>query len=115
VLSLVPTIYKVRRGDTLGAISQRFGVSVASIQKNNNLADNKIFPDQELTIHAAASASQSVAAETEAVEATKTYQVQNGDSLYQIARKFGVSVDSLKRKNGLRDNRIFPGQSLQLN
>ena len=115
VLSLVPTIYKVRRGDTLGAISQRFGVSVASIQKNNSLKDNTIFPNQELTIHAAASASPTVVAETEAAEASKSYQVQSGDSLYQIARKFGVSVESLRRRNGLRDSRIFPGQSLQLN
>ncbi|MES2605859.1 MAG: LysM peptidoglycan-binding domain-containing protein [Pseudomonadota bacterium] len=117
VISLVPTVYKVRRGDTLGAISQRFGVSVASIQTNNKLNDNKIFPDQELTIHAAARASESAAvlADTETADKTKTYQVQNGDSLYQIARRFGVSVDNLKRLNRLRDNRIYPGQSLSLN
>ena len=114
-ISLVPTVYKVRRGDTLGAISQRFGVSVASIQKNNNLDGNKIFPDQELTIHAAARTPEAVVAEAESVEKDKTYQVQVGDNLYQIARKFGVSVDNIKRWNSLRDNRIYPGQSLQLN
>lgn len=117
VLSLVPTVYKVRRGDTLGAISQRFGVSVASIQQNNKLDDNKIFPDQELTIHAAAAvrSAEAVVAEAEDAETRKTYQVQNGDNLYQIAAKFGVSVDNIKRWNRLSDSRIFPGQSLNLN
>lgn len=114
-LSLVPTVYKVRRGDTLGAISQRFGVSVASIQQNNNLKDSTIFPDQELTIHAAAQSTRTVASETESSENSRTYQVQSGDSLYQIARKFGVSVDNIKRWNGLNNNRIYPGQSLSLN
>ncbi len=114
-LSLVPTVYKVRRGDTLGGISQRFGVSVASIQQNNNLKGSTIFPDQELTIHAAAQPARTVASETESSENSKTYQVQSGDSLYQIARKFGVSVDSIKRLNGLDNNRIYPGQSLSLN
>src|SRR5690606_23630758 len=36
-MSLVPTIYKVQPGDTLGRIAQQFGVSVASLQVGNNL------------------------------------------------------------------------------
>lgn len=115
VRSLVPTIYKVRRGDTLGGISRRFGVSVASIQQNNKLDGSTIFPDQELTIHAAAEVSASVVVDAKVAETKRTYQVQNGDNLYGIARRFGVSVDSIKRWNGLRDNTIYPGQSLQLN
>jgi membrane-bound lytic murein transglycosylase D len=110
VMSLVPTIYKVRGGDTLGTIARRYGVSVASIQQNNRLDGITIFPDQELTIHSATN----VAGQS-AAEAARTYQVQNGDSLYQIARRFGVSVDNLKLWNRLRDNVIYPGQSLSLN
>lgn len=111
VMSLVPTIYKVRSGDTLGAIAKRYGVSVASIQQNNRLSDNTIFPDQQLTIHAATG----VTIETPTTEASRTYQVQSGDNLYQIARRFGVSVDNIKRWNGLQNSRIYPGQSLTLN
>jgi membrane-bound lytic murein transglycosylase D len=115
VRGLVPTIYKVRSGDTLGAISRRFGVSVASIQQNNSIKNSAIFPNQELTIHASAEVSPSVVADTKAAETNKSYQVQRGDSLFQIARRLGVSVDNLKRLNGLRDNRIYPGQNLQIN
>jgi membrane-bound lytic murein transglycosylase D len=111
VMSLVPTIYKVQSGDTLGAIARRYGVSVSSIQQNNRIAGNTIFPSQELTIHSAAN----VARQDASGQSGTTYQVQNGDSLYQIARRFKVSVDNLKRWNGLRDNVIYPGQSLTLN
>jgi membrane-bound lytic murein transglycosylase D len=108
-LSLVPTIYKVQPGDTLGRIAQQFGVSVASLQVGNGLTDARIFPNQELTIHSA----------TNIVDPPRQdaqrYQVQNGDSLYEIARRHGMTVDSLKQKNNLRDNMIHPGQSLNLN
>jgi len=109
VLSLVPTIYQVQAGDTLGSIAHRYGVSVASIQQVNNLRGTMIFPKQNLTIHSA----------TNIVDppqpGTTQYQVQHGDSLYEIARRFGMSVDGLKQLNRLNNDLIQPGQSLQVN
>ena len=44
-------LYMVKAGDTLGAIAKRYGVTVADIQKRNNIANpNKIFPGQLLSI-----------------------------------------------------------------
>lgn len=44
-------VYKVKSGDTLSAIAKRYGVTVADIQKRNNIANpNKIFPGQLLSI-----------------------------------------------------------------
>lgn len=111
VINLVPTVYKVQRGDSLSKISQRFGVSVASIQQANNLNGTSIFANQELTIHSAARTID----DPTPPQAFKTYQVQTGDNLFGIARRFGISVDNLKRWNSLRNNTIYPGQSLQLN
>jgi membrane-bound lytic murein transglycosylase D len=108
-LSLSPTIYKVQPGDTLGRIAQQFGVSVSSLQVGNGLDGSAIFPNQELTIHAA----------TGIVDPPRpgsaSYQVQTGDNLYEIARRHGMSVDNLKQMNGLRSNMIHPGQSLNVN
>jgi membrane-bound lytic murein transglycosylase D len=108
-LSLVPTIYKVQPGDTLGRIAKQFGVSVASLQVGNGLEGTNIFPNQELTIHSA----------TNIVDPpnpnSQRYQVQSGDSLYDIARRHGMTVDSLKQINNLRSNMIHPGQSLNVN
>ena len=42
----------------------------------------------------------------------KQYTVKSGDNLYNIARKFGISLDALKQANNLTSNLIFPGQIL---
>jgi len=110
VMNLVPTVYRVQSGDTLGTIAQRYGVSVASIQANNNLNGTAIFPNQELTIHSATNIM-----DAPVVEAGRlSYKVQRGDNLYAIALRFKKSVDHIKRVNGLADNMIHPGQSLRV-
>lgn len=43
-----------------------------------------------------------------------TYKVKRGDTLYSIARRHGVGVATLKKWNGLRYNRIYPGQKLKI-
>ncbi len=44
----------------------------------------------------------------------KTYVVKQGDTLYQISRNTGISVENLKKYNNLSDNNISPGQELKL-
>ncbi|MGI9554152.1 MAG: LysM peptidoglycan-binding domain-containing protein [Thermodesulfobacteriota bacterium] len=44
----------------------------------------------------------------------KTYRVKSGDNLWLIARKFGVSINSIKRTNKLRSNTLRPGQRLRI-
>jgi membrane-bound lytic murein transglycosylase D len=43
-----------------------------------------------------------------------TYKVQKGDTLYDIARRFGVSISELRRVNGLQTSRIYPGDVLRI-
>ena len=100
---MVPTIYQVRGGDTLGIIAERFNVSVREIQQWNNVRGTTIYINQELTIHSVGTTP------------VTTYRVQRGDNLSMIARRFGVSIESIKRRNGLRNNMIFPGQDLFIN
>lgn len=47
-------------------------------------------------------------------DAVIAYQVRRGDSLWEIARAHGVTVDELRVANGLRGSRIIPGQTLQV-
>jgi flagellum-specific peptidoglycan hydrolase FlgJ len=49
-----------------------------------------------------------------AVNSDDVYQVAKGDTLYSISKRFGISLDDLKRKNGLRDNAISIGQYLKI-
>ena len=45
---------------------------------------------------------------------TNQYEVQKGDTLYSISKKFNVSIEDLKRQNNISDNAISIGQTLQI-
>lgn len=102
--------YTVVRGDTLGSISRKFGVSVASIQNANNMNGSVVKYGQVLTIPGTASAS-STTRET-ASAGTGKYRVQPGDTLGSIAEKYDVGVSSLMSANNMNGSTIRSGQVL---
>ena len=51
---------------------------------------------------------------TAAVSQENTYEVQKGDTLYSISKKFNLSVEDLRQKNNLPDNAISVGQKLRV-
>jgi LysM repeat protein len=110
--------YTVQRGDTLGLIAQRFGVSLADLINANNIANpNLIFVGQMLTIPGfgpSPAPTQPPDNTTPPPPATgdSTYTVQGGDTLWAISQRFGVSVADLMAANGLNSTLIFVGQVL---
>lgn len=103
--------YVVQRNDTLWDIARSFGVSVDWICAANGISPGQpIRPGQRLTIPDG----RSVADDTPGWATAETYTVRRGDTLYKIARRFGVSVSSLQRANGLKSSRINPGDILQI-
>jgi membrane-bound lytic murein transglycosylase D len=106
--------YTVSRGDTLGSISRKFGVSVASIQSANNLNGSVIKYGQVLTIPGTSGVSYASTATETASSATGRYKVQPGDTLGSIAEKHGVSLSSLKSANNLSGSTIRSGQVLMI-
>lgn len=95
------TVYRVRRGDTLSEIASRYSVRISDLRRWNDLRTNTIRVGQRLTIQGGQSS-------------TVTHRVQRGDSLYLIARKYGVSISDIKRWNSLRSSTIRPGQTLTI-
>lgn len=113
-----PATYTVRRGDTLGKIAERLGVSVAELKKTNRLKGNAIVAGQELKVPGAKKAeaikTSSRRSKIEA-EAPTSYTVKRGDTLYSISRKLGVGLDDLREANGLGSRgAIRVGQTLKL-
>jgi membrane-bound lytic murein transglycosylase D len=104
--------HRVRRGDTLGGIADKYGVSVAAIRTANKIRGTLIHPGQDLLITAAPrGASAAVVARAEEVEESApvrrsggTHVVRRGETLWSIARTHGVSMDYLADSNGLRRN-----------
>jgi membrane-bound lytic murein transglycosylase D len=109
------TIHVVRSGDSLHAIARRYGSSVEEIRQANGLRGSLIHPGQELTVPRFGSQVAATDARDYAVKGDGTYVVRRGDTLWDIARGLGLSVDSLRTANGLSANPVIrPGQSLRL-
>jgi membrane-bound lytic murein transglycosylase D len=104
------TTHTVRAGDTLSDIASDYNVSVSALKRANGLRTSRIYPGRELRIPAPVERS------TPLPKAAKpgTYKVQKGDTLYDIALRFGVSISELRRANGLRTSRIYPGDVLRI-
>ncbi|MCB9680370.1 MAG: LysM peptidoglycan-binding domain-containing protein [Alphaproteobacteria bacterium] len=108
-----PTTYTVRSGDALSEIAERTGVSMADLQRFNGVTDpSRIQVGQTLRLTAPEG---QAAAPAAAAAKTTTYTVRSGDTLSEIAARFGVSVADLVRWNGLKDaSAVRAGQSLKL-
>ncbi len=111
--------YKIKPGDSIGSIAEKYGVKISDIQNWNNISGNKILAGKTLKIHSDANVNDipNVTSKTTKNLKSKTdnYTVKSGDSLYSIADKNKTTVAKLKSINGLTSNKIKAGQKLRLN
>lgn len=111
-------IYVVKEGDTLYSISKRYDVSVDSIKKLNNLINNNLYVGQKLLINNTYSNNITTGSSCfgEGYSEIKylTHTVKKGDNLYDLSKKYGVSVESIKKLNDLISNNLSIGQVLKI-
>lgn len=128
----VTEYHRVRSGEFLGSIANRYGVKVRDLMEWNNLRNTNIYPGQSLVLHrtitkgeseqekvVAQSTSKPTTAPVSKVPPDGKYRyhvVQTGDTLWDIAKKYdGVTVNRLKELNhGLNFNRLKPGQKIKI-
>ncbi len=110
----------VKQGETLYGISKMYGITVSDLTTWNKLGNEGIKLDQELIIAEPLTLNEPTKAEdaeeVEEVQETKPvggyHTVVAGETLYQISKKFNVTLDELKKWNNLTDNAIKLGQQL---
>lgn len=110
--------YRVRPGDSLGSIANRYQLTVNTLKDINKLSSNQLRAGQLLSIPTSATATGG--AQPQVLHAVsrqapaKTYRVKSGDNLWDIAKAHQVTVADLRRWNKLSGNTLKAGQTLSL-
>ena len=113
--------YTVKAGDSLYNISKAFGVSIEELKKVNGLKRDHLEPKQVLLIPAQKEISRNESTKTVSGKAARkassgqeSYVVRNGDSLWTISGRMGLSIEEIKKLNHLQKTTLKVGQILTL-
>jgi len=121
--------HTVRRGETLSTIANKYNVGVTELSRANDLRNvNKIYVGMSLVIPGhGETVAEATPAERKAPEPStppkattpktqaRYHTVVRGDTLSEIATRYGASVTQVKSWNGLSGSTIVPGQKLAVN
>lgn len=104
-----PLTHTVQKGETLYAIARRYDIAVDELIEANAIPDpSRLAVGMRLTIPGQAAAP--VASTTGTIE----YIVKKGDTLYGIAKAYGVSVEAILKASSIATTTIKPGQKLKI-
>lgn len=110
--------HKVRRGETLSSISARYKCTVNELRDWNNLRGNSIREGQHLVLRTAGvaiKAQQAPQGESTSSNGPKFHVVQQGDTLWDIAKRNGLSVQELKELNNMdNQQQLKIGEKLKI-
>lgn len=102
--------YKVKRGDSISEIADKYNVSTFNIRNWNNLKTNRIYAGTTLKIYTNVNED-----ETEILSEPKNYYiVRKGDTIADISAKFNLKIDDLMKSNNLKSDKIIIGQKLKI-
>ena len=120
-------VHVVKKGESLGSIARKYHVTVAKIKSWNRLKRETIHVGQRLTIYrsgapmaqvgksgSGTSKSSGNSSNKKASSNVKTHTVKKGETLSSISRKYGCTVNDLKKWNGLKSNTVKVGQKLKI-
>jgi membrane-bound lytic murein transglycosylase D len=109
--------HKVRRGESLWSIAEKYNVTIQDIFSWNGMSDSHILPGRVLVVHP--DAGKKIVRERVPQGQTDAsgylvHVVQRGETLWGIAARYNTNINSLKKINRLGRNRIYPGKRLRV-
>ena len=117
-------VHVVKKGESLGSVARKYHVTVSKIKQWNHLKRETLHVGQRLTIYRSGSPMAQVNKTTKSssknnnkatkTQSTKTHTVKKGETLSSIARKYGCTVNDLKKWNNLKGNTVKVGQKLKI-
>lgn len=106
------SFHQVRSGENLGLIAKKYGISISQIKAWNSLNGNLIKPGQKLRIKAPENTTNTQASPNGKII---YHTVRNGDTLWDLAKEYNSTVDSIRELNQLgNSSRLKPGQKLKI-
>jgi membrane-bound lytic murein transglycosylase D len=112
----LPTTHRVKHGETLASIADKYGVEAQDLKTWNHLSKFKVTVGQQLRLTEPTSQEHYSAPKEKVAKNTTTYKVRSGDTLSAIAEKFdGLTVEKLKLLNGAKVTHLQPGMTLKIN
>jgi peptidoglycan DL-endopeptidase LytE len=110
-LALASKTHVVRKSESIHSIARKYHVSVEELKSVNNLSGTRVQKGARVIIPSHPDARNK---KQKNAEKSKNYKVSKGDSLSRIAKKTGIKMADIRRFNGLKGNKIKPGQMLAL-
>jgi membrane-bound lytic murein transglycosylase D len=95
-------VHLVAEGETLYAISKKYGISVDELVSANKLASTELQPGQTLRVAPRSPVTGIV------------HEVQVSETLYSVARRYGISVEELMESNNKTDFSVALGEKLKI-
>ncbi len=108
------TWYRIRPGDTLYAIADRFDVTAYEIRRWNGLRTSRIIAGHLLRLYPIRRVEVRYHRLRGLAPGLHFYRIRPGDTLYGVAIQYGVTVSQLQHWNGLRGSTIVPGRVLKI-
>ena len=103
------TTHVVKSGENLSIIAKKYKCTVTDLKNWNNLKSTNLSIGQKLKVYPPAEGSSSPSG------AKVIHTVKAGDNLWDISRKYGVSVEQIRKLNGLSSNAVLKiGQKLTI-
>jgi len=105
----------MKKGDTIGGIAEVYHTRASRIRSWNGLRYGQyIYPNQKLTIWIPQEDTQVVSPIGSDIDGQSYHVVRRGDTLWDIARTYNISIREIKSWNNIRSNKIKPGERLKI-
>lgn len=111
--NVVNTFYRVKKGDTLGAIARRNRITVGQLQRMNGMRSTKLSIGKNLIVKQVAKPIETKEELASSGDLKNTYyRIRSGDTLGALARRYGTTVVHLKNINNMNSTNLSIGSNI---
>jgi membrane-bound lytic murein transglycosylase D len=109
--------HRIRKGENLHYIANKYGVDINSLKDWNDLSGNKIYAGKKLKIYTSKTPTLFTSTDNN-LSSSKTsvfrYKIRKGDTISELAERFGVTPSQIRKWNGMGNNKLIAGKTIKV-